>query len=68
MFFTIGAANRDIKTKEMFAQKPFHIDLRLLMFYQIFFSERVKQCGISTYKYGVYELPHELPNELRLRI
>ena len=38
------------------------------MFYQIFFSERVEQIEISTYKHGIYELPHELSNELRLRI
>ena len=37
------------------------------MFYQIFFSPQVKRCAIITYKYGIYELPHELPNDLRLR-
>ena len=34
------------------------------MFYQIFLSPKVKRCTIITYKYGVYELPHELPNDL----
>ena len=38
------------------------------MFYQIFLSPQVKQCAIITYKHGIYELPHELPNNLRLRI
>ena len=38
------------------------------MFYQIFFSPQVKRCAIITYKHGIYELPHELPNDLRLRI
>ena len=33
------------------------------MFYQIFLSPQVKQCGIISYKHGIYELPHELPNE-----
>ena len=37
------------------------------MFYQIFLSPQVKQCMISTYKYGIYELPHEFPNDLRCR-
>ena len=37
------------------------------MFYQIFLSPQVKQWAIITYKHGIYELPHELPNDLRLR-
>ena len=37
-----------------------------LMFYQIFLSPPVKRCVITTYKQGIYELPHELPNDLRL--
>ena len=39
-----------------------------LMFHQIFLSPQVKRCAIITYKHGIYELPHELPNDLRLRI
>ena len=38
-----------------------------LMFYQIFFSPQVKRSAIITYKHGIYELPHVLPNNLRLR-
>ena len=38
------------------------------MFYQILLSPQVKRLAIITYKYGIYELPHELPNDLRLRI
>ena len=37
------------------------------MFYQIFLSPQVKRWAIITYKHGIYELPHELPNNLRLR-
>ena len=37
------------------------------MFYQIFLSTQVKRWAIITYKHGIYELPHELPNDLRLR-
>ena len=38
------------------------------MFYQIFFLPQVKRFAINTYKHGIYELPHELPNDLMLRI
>ena len=38
------------------------------MFYQIFLSPQVKRCAIITYKHGIYELPHELLNDLRLGI
>ena len=37
------------------------------MFYQIFLSLQVKQWVIITYKHGICELPHELPNDLALR-
>ena len=36
------------------------------MFYQILFSSQVKEWVIITYKHGIYELPNELPNDLRL--
>ena len=39
-----------------------------LMFYQTFLSPQVKSCAIITYKHGMYELPHQLPNDLTLRI
>ena len=38
------------------------------MFYQIFLAAQMKRCAIIDYKHGIYELPHELPNDLRLRI
>ena len=38
------------------------------MFYRIFLSPQVKRSVIISSKQGVYELPHELPNNLRLRI
>ena len=37
------------------------------MFYQIFLSPQVKRWAIITYKHGIYELPHELPNNLRVK-
>ena len=39
----------------------------VLMFYQIFLSPWVKQSTIISNKSGVYELPQNLPNDLRLR-
>ena len=38
-----------------------------LTFYQIFLLPQVRY-AIITYKHGIYELLHELPNDLRLRI
>ena len=38
------------------------------MFYQIFLSAQVKRWAIITYKHGIYDLLHEFPNDLRLRI
>ena len=42
----------------------FHNILYFLMFYQIFLSPQVEGCAIITYKHGIYELPHKLPNDL----
>ena len=38
------------------------------MFYQIFFSPQVKRSAIISNKHGTYELPHELKNNIKLRI
>ena len=37
------------------------------MFDKIFVSPKVKRIVIISNKHGIYELPHELPNDLRLR-
>ena len=39
-----------------------------LIFYQIFLSSHKKRCLIITFTHDIYELPHELMNDLRLRI
>ena len=39
-----------------------------LIFYQIFSLPQVKRQSIFTYKHGIYNLPHELPNDLRFTI
>ena len=38
------------------------------MLCQIFLSPQVKQNAIISNKHGIYELPHKLPKDLRLRI
>ena len=35
------------------------------MFCKFFLSPQVKRCAIITYKHGIYESPHELPNVIR---
>ena len=37
------------------------------MFDKIFLSAQVKRSVIISNKHGIYELPYELPNDLRLR-
>ena len=37
------------------------------MFFQIFLSPQVERWAIITYKHGIYESLHELPNDLRLK-
>ena len=37
------------------------------MFYLILLWPQVKRWAIITYKHGISELPHELPNDLRLK-
>ena len=39
-----------------------------LMFYQIFLQPQVKQSMIIGNKHGIYMLPHDLPNDLKLAI
>ena len=40
----------------------------ILIVEQTFFSPQVKRRMIISNKHGIYELPHKLPNNLRLRI
>ena len=39
--------------------------LYILIFDQIFFSRQVKRLAIITHQDGIYELPRELPKDLR---
>ena len=40
------------------------------MFYYffVFFLPQVKRIVITSNKHGIYELPHKLPNDFRLKI
>ena len=40
----------------------FHKVLRLFYVLPNFLSPQVKRCASITYKHGIYELPHELPD------
>ena len=42
--------------------------MRLFDVLQNFFSPQVKRCMIITYKHGMYKLPHEFLNDLKLKI
>ena len=72
LFSEIGALNEDIKCKGNFFRQSWSYNLMFfndfLMFYQNFLSPQEKQIVIISNKHDIYELPHELPNDLRLRI
>ena len=46
----------------------FHNILRLFDVLPNFPFPQLKPCAIITYEHGIYDLPHNLPNDLRLRI
>ena len=56
------------KPKNPGSYNQFHNILRLIDGCFTKFSPQVKRWAIITYKHGIYELPHELPNDLRLNI
>ena len=48
-----------------------HSDIQSIIvcnFLTFFLSPQEKRWAIITYKHGIYELPHELPNDWRFRI
>ena len=57
--------NKDIKSKTKFGDNQLHYILRLFDALPNFaFTTSELLCAIITYKHGIYELPHELPNDL----
>ena len=56
------------KAKENFADNGGQNILRTFLLYQFFIRPQVKRRVIISNKHGIYELPHDLPNDLKLRI
>ena len=72
-FKEVGALKRGAGTllRIMISYKKDHFLLGLTLNFQISFVlhlDEVKLWAIITYKHGIYELTHELPNDLRFRI
>ena len=68
---TISRCYKDVYLNSFFpctATINFIIFWDFSTFYQTFLSPQVKQWAIITYKHGIYQLPHKLPNDLTLRI
>ena len=64
---TNGAIDKDIKSKRKFSDHHFHIIFRLFNVLANFLLTTIETMrNIS--KHGIYELPHDLPNDLDLRI
>ena len=57
-----------MKSKRNFAENSFHNILRLFNVVPSFCSPQPKRCAIITYEHDIYKLPHELRNDLRLRM
>ena len=63
------ALNKKVKKQNKILQTiSFIIFSDFLMFYQIPLSPHLKRCAIIASKHGIYKLPHDLRNDLRLRI
>ena len=56
------------KAKENFADNGGQNILRTFLLYQFLIRPQVKRRVIISNKHGIYELPHDLPNDLKLRI
>ena len=68
LFLTTGAVNKNIIKQKKIVQTIIDIIFEdFLTLYQHFFSPQGKRSIIISNKHGVYELPHELLNDLKLR-
>ena len=65
-FLTWWLSKQSCKWKAVWSTIIFIIFWDFLMSYQVLFSAHVKWYAIITYKYGIYELPHELLNNWRV--
>ena len=64
LFLTIKA----VKQQKILKTIMGIISWDFLMFDQLFLSRETKRSKIISNKHGIYELPHELSNELRLTV
>ena len=67
-FLRIGDVNKDTRGKKILQRITVTIFLDFLMFYQIFLLPQVEGSDIISNHHGIYELPHEFSNKLRLTI
>ena len=65
----------DVRQSSEYASpsRPWQTQIIFIIFwdflmYKIFLSPQVKRWAIITYKHGIYEFSHELPNDLRFSI
>ena len=68
MTIAIGAVNKVKKEFKILQTTMDIIFWEFFLLYQIFFSPQVQKSLISSNKHGIYELPDELPKDLRLRM
>ena len=69
IFWIISFRMINLRRKNL--KKPtitFTITFMKLDVFQKFLSPQEKRCAIITYKNDIYKLPHEFPNDLKLRI
>ena len=68
VFAKISSYSKHKKLKKNLQKITFIIFRNFSMFYQIFHSPQVKRWQIIKNEHGIFELLHELTNDLRLRI
>ena len=59
---------RNKEKKKKLETINFIIVWEIFMFYQMMLLPQVKRCATISNKHGIYELTHELPNDLGLKI
>ena len=71
MLLSTCAVCNSKKSKFLKKTRSYNLDHNIcdfVMFYQIFLSQQMRRIVTIGNKYGIYEFPHELPNDLRFSI